>query len=666
MGARGLLNYIRRHRDTRSRSFSLESIAYEKGGKAIVICDFISVIIWLLESFHEGIVKAKEFSQYSHMHGADYEEYAKRILQFVEALQCIKVRPVFFADGPRGSANSDMEVKLQAWLDGQRGKHCVNAHVIKFCQYDDINGRPFSHRIGLRSLFLHYVVEVLQKHGVEVVICNGEADRFMAEHARENPNVCGILTSDTDLAMMTGCSTIHCKFFDRADTLKLRLPVMNVKPDDIRCETIDPVGLARSLGIPEECLPALSILCGNDYTRHYTEDEEFRGVLEMTPPYVEWAANWIQMRKKDCKSARQFLLIPEIRRICDRCPHYGRAVTHCYRFYGDSISTSAAPSPADVHTLVPEIMGGKLNMQFLSIINCSVYWNNATEMLPDEKASDDVCAKLLPVRKCMYSLLSLRSVAEYGLHHHAGRKDVPVRSCPASLLSKLRTALSPEQKMMSACAILISQDQLHQTSPLSKGLQSMCDRIMHDNTASELPRFNSYMVSLLVYASIVQAFKLNVITEETLAPALLTCICSSVAWKSPKMALRPTAEAVVCASRLACIVEHAYYLASLLGLHSKLPLSVEVFKASIYVPFHMMEFKRGRCHGEDEKLQSLYKGLSVSVIDMERLKILVKCGEEAGITAFADAFGSSQAQVKECLNPVPTQPPRKVKSKSHH
>lgn len=664
MGARGLLNYIRLHRDTRSRSFSLASIAHEKGGEAIIICDFICVIIWLLESFHEGMVKARLFSRYSHIYGADFDEYAKRILQFVEALQHIKIRPVFFVDGPRGSTTSDTEAKLQTWLDGQRGRQCATAHVVKFCQYDDVNCSPLSHRFGLRSLFLHYTVQVLQKNGVEVIICNGEADRFMAECARENPNVCGILTWDTDLTMMAGCSTLHCKFFDREDTLKLRLPVMNVKPGDIRCETIEPDGLARSLGIHVNCLPALSILCGNDYTKHYTENEAVRSLLKMTPPYVEWAANWIQLdgHNHKCRTAGQFLSIPEIRQICDLYPHYRSAVAHSYRFYGDSISPRFAPGSADVHSLVPEILCGKLSMEFLSIINCSVYWNNSTEKLPDDKADDDVCAKLLPVRKCMYSLLCLESVTEYGLHHRAGRKDVPVQQCPASFLRKLRTSLSPEQKMMAVCVILISQDQLHHS--LYRSLQITCDRITRDHTSSQSPRFNNYVVSLLVYASIVQAYKLSVITEKCLVPALLTCLCSSVAEQSPKMTLRPTPEAVVCASRVACIVEHAYYLASLLGLHSELPLPSEVFKASTYVPFHMMEFKSGKCHGEDEKLQSHYKGLSVSVLDMGSLKILVKCGDEAGITAFDDKFGSSQAHVKEFLTPS-AQPPRKVKSKSH-
>ena len=661
MGARGLLKYIRLNRDTRCRSFSLERQAYDigTGGKAILICDCISVIIWLLESFHEGMVKAKEFSCYSFMHGADFDTYATRILQFVEALQHIKLHPVFFVDGPRGCTTSDMEAKLQSWLDGQMGKKCVNARVIKSCQYEDIYGSPFSHHFGLRSLFLHNIVQVLQKNGVEVVICNGEADRFMAEHFRKNPNVCGILTSDTDLTMMARCSTIHCKFFDREDTLKLRQPVMNVKPVDIRCETIEPENLARSLGIRANCLPALSILCGNDYTGHYTEEEAFRSLLKMTSPYVEWAANWIQFHKGSCGTARQFLSILEIRQICDLYPHYRSAVEHSYKFYGDSISPSPAPAQADVHSLVPEILCGKLNMQFLSIINCSVYWNDFTVKLPDDKPSDDVFAKLLPVRKCMYSLLCLESVTEYGLH----QKVVQVKLCPASFLRKLRTSLSPEQKIMSVCVILISQDQLHHS--LRRSLMSTCDRITGDPlTTSVLLRFNNYMVSLLTYASIAQAYKLSVITEECLAPALLTCLCSSVAGKSPKMALRPTSEAVVCASRIAYIVEHAYYLASLLGLHSELPLSTKVFKASTYVPFHMMEHKSGRCHGEDEKLQSHYKGLRVSSVDLERLAILVKCGDEAGITDFADVFERSQARVNEFLSSS-AQPPRKVKSKSH-
>lgn len=657
MGARGLLNYLRTHRDARSRSFSLASRAddIKGGGKAVIVCDFISVIMWLLGWFHEGMVKGRFFSLYSYIYGADFEEYTKRILGFVEALEHIKVHPVFFVDGPRGSTRSDMEAKLQTWLTRQSAKESACSQVVKFCEYDPKH-TTLSHRSGLRILFLHHIVQVLQKTGAEVVICNGEADRFMAEYARKNPNTCGILTTDTDLTMMAGCTTLHCKFFDREDTLKLKLPVINVKPDDIRCEMIEPDRLARSLGIHVNCLPALSILCGNDYTAYYTEQEPFRSELNMTCPYVEWAAQWISNHKNRCKTAMQFLSIPEIRRICDIYPDYRSAVVHSYHFYEeDSVRPDSVPTLSDVHGLTPEILDGKMNAQFLSIINSSVYWHNPVEQPLEGKRSDDVYAKLLSVRKCMYSLLCLESVTEYG-HTRAGPKIVRVNPCAEGLLRKLRTSLSVEQKMLTVCVILVSQDQI---SPTSKSLKQACDKIISDHTGLE-DHFNA--LSLLAYASIAQAYKLSVITEEYLDPLILTCLCSSVGEQSRKMVLRPTSEAIVCASHFACIVEHAYNFASLLGLYRDLPLPSEVFKASTYVPFHMMALKSGKCHGEDENLQAFYKELSASVPEMEKLKSLVKCSDETSIIAFDETFQSSQAHLKEFLSHFEQLPIRKGKS----
>eukprot|EP00731_Ephydatia_muelleri_P015469 Em0008g1189a len=125
------------------------------------------------------------------------------------------------------------------------------------------------------------IMQALQKHGVQVVVCNGEADRPMAEYAREHPEVCGILSNDTDLTMMAGCATLHCKFFDRDDAIKLRSPVMNEKPRDILCEKIEPGRLAMCLEISPQCLPALSILCGNDYSSYYSQQEDL-GPLILT------------------------------------------------------------------------------------------------------------------------------------------------------------------------------------------------------------------------------------------------------------------------------------------------------------------------------------------------------------------------------------------------
>ena len=47
------------------------------------------------------------------------------------------------------------------------------------------------------------------KINVEEMVCEGKADSCMSQYMRGHPEVSGILSSDTDIALMSGCKMIH-------------------------------------------------------------------------------------------------------------------------------------------------------------------------------------------------------------------------------------------------------------------------------------------------------------------------------------------------------------------------------------------------------------------------------------------------------------------------
>ena len=67
-----------------------------------------------------------------------------------------------------------------------------------------------------------------------------------------------------------------------------------------------PQFLARDLNIDEKCLPALSILCGNDFPLHLNQMINIREFLGFSYPFVVAVSVWIKYHENDCKSAENF------------------------------------------------------------------------------------------------------------------------------------------------------------------------------------------------------------------------------------------------------------------------------------------------------------------------------------------------------------------------
>ena len=528
-----------------------------------------------------------------------------------------------------------MKSKLMTWLARQSDVDSLIDHFGKYCSYHPTQS-AIEKVWTVKCLLRLQIIQALQKCGVEVVICNGEADRPMAEYAREHPEVCGILSNDTDLTMMAGCATLHCKFFDRDDAMKLRSPEMNEKPRDILCEKIEPDRLAKCLEIDSECLPALSILCGNDYTSYYSQQWNVRNILKFTYPFVESAAQWI--RGKRCNTASEFLLNPEIRRICELYPGYSDAVEHTYNFYQDSAQSMNTEDPRSPlgDLLIPLIFQGKLNQEFLSVINCGIYWRTSIQQFEPAKC---VHGKMLPVRKLMYSLLCLDLVTEYGQFVLNDQLAVEVIPLPQTLLPQIRHDLAPWQRMMALYAVLT------QDSNFVRNPEKLYDAI------AEAQEQQFQFRSLLLYACrLVAAAKAGVATVDCLDPLILTCLCTSIGERSPKLLLRPDCRAVTSGSQFISVLEHAYLVSSLINLNDELPLPSELYKVPMYVSFHMVGFSEDRYRGQDGELQALYDRL-VGTLPVAALKEMVMRGGAQGIAPFHETFASSQTILKELLHP---------------
>lgn len=604
MGVRGLLKYLRTHREARSPSTSLRSVASDiatkSGKRTVLVCDFMAVVYWLMELFHDAMVKTQQYSKYSAIYGGDYNEYTKTILSFVKALRYIGLEPIFFVDGPRGASELDFRMKKNTWKERQRELLKTFEKYAEICKYKDPDVRL--DKWSLYCLLPGQFIQALQSIDVEIVICIGEADYVMAEYTRDHhDNVCGILTNDSDMTMMLGCSIIHCKFFDRKNALKLGTPTINEEPDDIYCEMIEPQKLAYSLRIDERCLPALSILCGNDFTKSLNIDIMINEKLGLTYPFIESAARWISHHGDDCISPDLFLQIPAIKDAAINNELYPDAVRHTYGFYcSASVELDTSRSPISEH-IIDEVIRGQLNPKFLSIIICGIFWRiNVVQLEDDGKC---IHSHLLAIRRLMYKLVCVNEVMEYGqslVKSMIFGEKVAIPLCEENLLGRLRQ-LSFEQRMLVIFNVF--------TKATHAGLSPE----LLETSIVLSPSINLDICAVLSCTCLLYAISHDIVPKEYIFPLILSCFCCSLQEKSPKLAARPGPKGVTIASRFMSILQHTIWLASLLGLGQELPLPSAIFQPFVYIPLHITVFKinqKEKFYGEDAEAKEFYHNLS--------------------------------------------------------
>ena len=657
MGIRGLLKFIRNYSEVRPGALVLSTETKRKCSKdgspppekAILVCDFIAIVFWILDLVYDA---KKPSEKYIALYGADFKEYSSRLKRFVELLRHIDIEPVFLWDAPRGSGNEYM-MKLPTWE--QRTKdtlEAVRSHS-RITSYDPKTEVKFGKKIK-RPLLVAELVMALQEANVEILTCPGEADSVIAQYMRDHSNVCGVLTNDTDMMLMSGVVAIHYKLFDQRGALKLLED--HIPPDykifEVHCGAITPKSLARSLKIDERCLPALSILCDNDFTSILNQEIDIKKTLfgyrhyVRVHEYIKQVIVWIQHNEEACKTPTSFLEIREIAELCEKEPRYIKAIRHSYAFYTRpppaAITVASSSSDTedsddddddnydDVYKASPlyksihndddddddddddgeasplykfirgEVISFRIERDCLPVVKNGILWRDEIEQL-DEKLPciyDDVT---LPVRKIIYRLLCCPSVTEYGQHKidkYVQKQVDVIMPCNPQDLHTLRDKLSLEQKISLFVSVMKQPHRFNM-------LQSFSESLLQIPPTDRVPD----MGSLLTCVCFIYSRRNKLIPDEYVTPLLLSCLYCSLGELPPRISSRPGPTGVTISSHFMVILKHARWFLSLLGLHEQLPLPSSVFQPYVYVHLHGTAFKikqKEKFYGDDVRAKECY------------------------------------------------------------
>ena len=666
MGVRGLLKYLRMHPEARVRNVSLyhkgSQIMAKTGVPAQLLCDFFAVLYWLLGLLHETKVKKNEYSKYSYMYGGNMNDYAKRVVGFIKALQHIGIEPVFFIDGARGTEKDGFSAKLRTHIKRHLAKMTTVQLHCQVSKYEITQDMEKFKRWSIPRLLTIQILMALRSEGVQLIQCVGEADGYLADYARTHcEQVCGILTNDTDMVMMRQCEVFHCKFFDRSDMLKLREMQLNETPDDILCDKITPEKLAHSLQIDESDLKHLSILCSNDYVADLNTVLGVHDSLKLGFPFVQTAAAWLREKKLS-----KLYDDPVIAAICDKYPEYKSSIEYTYHVYGEaSVYTQGEPLLASqkqedaksphFQLICSEIEAGRMTRIHCSVASNAIYWRpDVIEIL--EESSPPLDDLLLSIRKIMYQLLGLQEVTEHGRTRGNLYSTIPVRitnPCP-SLLLELRSETEMKRLLISFSFI---------TKPFD--FQGADIASLKVATPSDAASCGAIFKPLLVCACLLFIGSIPEIST-ALTPdafdALLVCCLVCYAQVPPRrVEFRPGPNAINISTWFACILEHAYHMTSLLGLSDFLPFPATLFQAAAYIPYHHIatvkkqdiksQLRFNAYLAETQKLFSTcLKAPSVQVLK-ERLQSYSDPQNTDAILVIVEAFSTAAETVHHVMTP---------------
>ena len=663
MGVRGLLKFLMKHPQARERVYlgsRASAIKYGSHGATRIpklLCDFFSIIFWLLKEFHDAKVKTKDYQPYSYIYGGDLLEYEKRVVAFVHALQYLGIEPVFYVDGIKGSHIKGFNAKLKTSEKRHAEQmekifRCSRISEYNPCQEVETYQTWIPHTLVMLNLLM-----VLKSEGVRLVHCIGEADTYFAKDtASSNGDILGILTNDTDMVMMRGCRVILCHFFDRENVLGIRsAQSLNEKPSDVACCMLTPERLARELRIDQSDLKNLSVICGNDYTSGLNKIHDLHLTLELSWPILESAAKWLKDTPHEHLDQT-----PPFDGICKATSgEYKQAIDYTYQAYGASAGSDSdfdncggKDSPF-FEVVLDGIREGRMTRQLLSIAANSIVWRgNVMEIIPTSKQmSWCINDALLPIRHIIYKLLGLCTVTEYG--HTTTPQDVTqdltqdLKCCtipvevlyPSSSLLPEVMKLTGLSKVCLLVTFLVKANQL-KGCPIENFQTPITGATQPDLSVSKL------LKPLVLCASLLFSYNLQSSSsifspEHTTDVFLVTSIMCCLALSPRNVLSRPSPEAIDIASGFACIIEHSYHLASLLGLFEEMPHPAKMYQTAAFIPFYHIaiskpaDIKHQLC--SNKLMAETYNAFYYITKELSSFRQLKRLLEEVYLTSKSDS-----------------------------
>ena len=595
MGVKGLHSYITDDENDVLQTVELSQLAtkiyYETKKTAKLLCDFMNLVPCFLYPPVMKLTKCNDYPWYAQVTGADFHLISERACNFVAALKHLGVEPVFFVDGARGTDES-FEGKIQVLKDRETQK------LQEFFRLQQVCERTVDKAISmyLPCNAIRQIKKSLKKAGAEIIYCNGEADPAIIHYAQSHDEVCGILSNDSDFAIR--CVMFPISTFDVNNNLGLLKDVLvDDKPNKIVCQVIYPSILAGSLGIRENQLPDLAVLCGTDFTHHLNQRLSVLSKLGAKGDDVESIAEWLKDKRLP------LLQYQPMRELCTDHPELRVAIEQSYNNYTIEVPQNTDSSLAAVsfasplyHIIEKEAHSGENNL-LLPVAKKGILWRI---MIIEDLTLGQPCLSslLLPLRKVMYALLGVQKVREYGRSQMEAYDEVVVPVCtkPEDIelgiqcFHSLRE-LGQSGKLVGMYRLMNKSLEVHSIANVKKVVNGVvhCSQKLPNLPGCRLVQSAMLCSCLKFIACLNKASQPPLsLRDSELDAILVTCLtCATDGQIMPHIVnVMPSMRTFTVSEWFALILMHCYRVASLVGVVS-CPEPKQIFYQMAFVPFHL-------------------------------------------------------------------------------
>ena len=581
MGVQGLLKFILSNTCTREK-VGLKQFAkshlVKTGRQPELLCDFTSVVTWLLSSMDHAMVESGGAPPQCFLYGGVLKRYSERVLSFVEVIQNLGVSVVFFVESCPVTKD-ELSALYETYTTDYSRKQEEAINALQICaSYQDMSQLKWS----LKESVVGHVIFTLEcAANVQVMYCHGQVMSKAISYMQTNQHVCGILSSNTSYAIGSGCGLFLIDLFGM-DVKRATPSLPHLKEDqDLTCEVVWSTWLASSLDISLDQLADMAILCGNEYTRLLNKKSPVLHALGISHANVLEVVRWLRRQGgnlADVDIMKEFL---------DSNPRYQEVmeISHC------TYSPSKLPQSADVLDVCPVLkqavsVGGFLSPQMVSIVVSGVYWRPAL-IEPEVLNCPRFCDVTLLIRMFVYALVGMSGVTEVGfITGNSNLSQIPVEVISHVELPPL-LSLSKNERL----SILYRLITYPGVFECAGDFESLVSTAVEDSgaVAVDVPSDGIILLCTMIFMRAANTRmkpspKIFICELE----ALLMTILFSISGLPPlNIEHIPPAKGVTLASWYSHVLEQTYWLAACLGLSRDLPPPGQLFSAQQYIPFHL-------------------------------------------------------------------------------
>ena len=240
---------------------------------------------------------------------------------------------------------------------------------------------------------------MLSSLAVKVVYCFGSGVAEMSAYICAE-NICGVLTTNPEFAVVKGSSFIDCQTFDLDGRLGIEGSHLNETPSDIVCSFSTPTLLAKCLGLKEDSLSDLAILCGNDYSKELNQTLHVSHHLQLKDVAVENVASLLSG-----EDSPAFDNVPALVYLRKISPKYDVAVKRSHLLYSGLLRSKGDMKKKYVTSFRTCVIAGLERNGLYRRCFVKEYPGTVHPIIED---------LLVPIRRVMYMLMCLHKVQEIG------------------------------------------------------------------------------------------------------------------------------------------------------------------------------------------------------------------------------------------------------------